>query len=141
MSQITFPVILLFSFRELKGRVAFCTRDFQVWHGGFSNRVSEAGPPFLPSERWRRFSPTVCVPKRFVSQTLRRQLTRPIRLMVRVYSSVCGYTNFLRGSSIRFTSSVTPLGRCCHIVVRRLGWAVYPPLNAQVSSMLNGGKT
>lgn len=66
MSQITFPVVLLFSFRELKGRVAFGTRDFQVWHDGFSNRVSEAGPPFLLSERWRRFSPHRVCSKRFV---------------------------------------------------------------------------
>ena len=76
MSQITFPVILLFSFRELKGRVAFCTRDFQVWHGGFSNRVSEAGPPFLPSERWRPlFFTTVCVQALCFSNTT-PQLTR-----------------------------------------------------------------
>lgn len=102
MSQITFPVILLFSFRELKGRIAFGTRDFQVWHDGFSNRVSEVGPPFLLSERWRRFSPPPCVFQALISQTLRPQLTRPIRLMGRVYSSVCGYTNFLRGSSLGY---------------------------------------
>ena len=39
VSQVTFPVILLFPFREHERSTALRTRDFKVWHRGFSTRV------------------------------------------------------------------------------------------------------
>ena len=41
MSQVTFPVILLFAFRKNERGAAFGTRYFKVWHRGFSTRVIE----------------------------------------------------------------------------------------------------
>ena len=41
MSQVTFPVILLFAFREHERGTALGTRYFKVWHRGFSVRVIE----------------------------------------------------------------------------------------------------
>ena len=80
MSQITFPVILLFAFSKSEGSVALRTRDFEVWHRGFSTRVDSrlstlffalrsAGVAFLSSTKlWSESA---------VSQTLRRKATRP----------------------------------------------------------------
>ena len=39
VSQVTFPVILLFPFREHERSTTLRTRDFKVWHRGFSTRV------------------------------------------------------------------------------------------------------
>ena len=47
MSQITFPVILLFSFRKCERSVALRTRDFEVWHRGFSTRGNRGRSPSL----------------------------------------------------------------------------------------------
>lgn len=79
MSQITFPVILLFAFRKCEGSVALRTRYLEVWHRGFSMRVEtrnstlfalrSAGVAFLSSTKLWCESP--------VSQTLRRKATRP----------------------------------------------------------------
>jgi hypothetical protein len=97
MSQITFPVILLFSFRELKRRVAFCTRDIQVWHGGFSKRVREARSTlFTFGAPASLFFTTVCVPSALVIKHYAEKLRVPIRLMGRVYSSEGRYTNYYR---------------------------------------------
>jgi len=72
VSQVSFSIVLLFSFRELKRRVAFCTRDLQIWHGGFLQERSARSS--LSSERRRRLSfNTLCVPKRLGHQTLRRK--------------------------------------------------------------------
>jgi hypothetical protein len=60
MGQVSFPIVLLFSFRELKRRVAFRTRDLQIWHGGFSKRVCEVPLSFLRSAGVA-FLPTRCV--------------------------------------------------------------------------------
>ena len=49
VSQVPFSIVLLFSFRELKRRVAFCTRDLQVWHGGFLQESSARSTLFLRS--------------------------------------------------------------------------------------------
>jgi hypothetical protein len=72
MSQITFPVILLFAFSKCEGSVALRTRDFEVWHRGFSTRVdSRLTTLFCSSERWRRvsFIHEVMVRKRCFSNT------------------------------------------------------------------------
>ena len=39
VSQITFPVILLFTFRKHERSAALRTCDIKVWHRGFSTRV------------------------------------------------------------------------------------------------------
>jgi hypothetical protein len=41
VSQVTFPVIILFAFREHERGAALGTRYFKVWHRGFSTRVIE----------------------------------------------------------------------------------------------------
>ena len=41
MSQVTFPVILLFPFREHERSTALRTRNFKIWHRGFSKRVKK----------------------------------------------------------------------------------------------------
>lgn len=80
MSQITFPVILLFSFRKCERGVALRTRYFEVWHRGFSMRMESrnstpslalrsAGVAFLSTTKLWCESP--------VSQTLRRKASRP----------------------------------------------------------------
>lgn len=72
MSQITFPVILLLAFSKCEGSVALRTRDFEVWHRGFSTRVdSRLSTLFCSSERWRRvsFIHEVMVRKRCFSNT------------------------------------------------------------------------
>lgn len=58
--QVSFSIVLLFSFRELKGRVAFCTSDLQVWHGGFSKRAAR-GPLSLLRSAGVAFLSTRCV--------------------------------------------------------------------------------
>ena len=79
MSQITFPVILLFSFRKCERSVALRTRYLEVWHRGFSMSAESrhstlfalrsAGVAFLSSTKlWSESA---------VSQTLRRKATRP----------------------------------------------------------------
>lgn len=57
MSQITFPVILLFAFCKRERRVALRTRYLEVWHRGFSVRAESRNPtPFCSLERWRHAS-------------------------------------------------------------------------------------
>ena len=79
MSQITFLVILLFAFRKCERSVALRTRDFEVWHRGFSMTVKSrnstlfahrsVGVAFLSSTKlWSEST---------VSQTLRPKATRP----------------------------------------------------------------
>ena len=85
MSQITFPVILLFAFRKCERSVALRTRYLEVWHRGFSMRVKSrnstlvalrsAGVAFLSSTKLWCESP--------VSQTLRRKASRPDWLIAR----------------------------------------------------------
>ena len=79
MSQITFPVILLFAFSKCERSVALRTRYLEVWHRGFSMKVESrhstlvalrsAGVAFLSSTKLWCESP--------VSQTLRRKASRP----------------------------------------------------------------
>jgi hypothetical protein len=72
MSEITFPVILLFAFRKCERSVALRTRYFEVWHRGFSTRAeSRNSALFCSSERWRRvsFIHEVMVRKRCFSNT------------------------------------------------------------------------
>jgi len=38
MSKVSFPVVLLFAFGKSERSVALRTRDFKVWHRGFSTR-------------------------------------------------------------------------------------------------------
>src|SRR5688572_6533239 len=47
MRQITFPVILLFAFRKCERSVALRTRDFEVFHRGFSTRGNRGRSPSL----------------------------------------------------------------------------------------------
>ena len=82
MSQITFPVILLFAFRKCERSAALRTRDFEVWHRGFSTRgesrsstlfaLRSAGVAFLSTHevmvRKRCFSNTT--PKSYASRRL-----------------------------------------------------------------------
>lgn len=60
VSQVSFSIVLLFSFRELKRRVAFRTRDLQIWHGGFSKRAAR-GPLSLLRSAGVAFHSTRCV--------------------------------------------------------------------------------
>jgi hypothetical protein len=54
MSQITFPVILLFAFSKRERRVALRTRYLEVWHRSFSTRMEARTPTLICSlERWR----------------------------------------------------------------------------------------
>ena len=39
MSQVTFPIVILFPFGKHERSAALRTRDFQIWHRGFSTRV------------------------------------------------------------------------------------------------------
>src|SRR5256885_14035023 len=41
MCKVTLSVILLFALRKHEGSAALRTRDFKVWHRGFSTRVIE----------------------------------------------------------------------------------------------------
>jgi|SRR5688500_7465949 len=79
MSKITFLVILLFAFSKCEWSAALRTRDFEVWHRGFSMKAESrnstlfalrsAGVAFLSSTRlWSESA---------VSQTLRRKASRP----------------------------------------------------------------
>ena len=72
MSQITFPVILLFAFSKCERRIALRTRYLEVWHRGFSMRVDSRNSTLVcSSERWRRvsFIHEVMVRKRCFSNT------------------------------------------------------------------------
>ena len=56
MGQVSFSIILLFAFCKFKRCVAFRTRDFKVWHRGFSKRAESRFHTLCSSERWRRVS-------------------------------------------------------------------------------------
>lgn len=79
MSEITFPVILLFAFRKCERRVALRTRYFEVWHRGFSTRAERGNPLSfaLRSAGVAFLSSTKLWCESAVSQTLRRKATRP----------------------------------------------------------------
>jgi hypothetical protein len=47
VSQVTFPVILLFPFRKHERSAALRTRNFKVWHRGFSTKVKTEDLHFL----------------------------------------------------------------------------------------------
>jgi hypothetical protein len=79
MSQITFPVVLLFAFSKREWRVALRTRYFEVWHRGFSVKAeSRNSALFCSLERWRHasFIHEVMVRKHCFSNTTPKS-TRP----------------------------------------------------------------
>ena len=79
MSQITFPVILLFAFSKCEGSAALRTRDFEVWHRGFSTRAESRNPTLfaLRSAGVAFLSSTKLWSESAGSQTLRRKASRP----------------------------------------------------------------
>lgn len=104
MSQITFPVILLFAFSKCERRVALRTRYLEVWHRGFSMSAESrhstlfalrsAGVAFLSSTKlWSESA---------VSQTLRRKATRPDGLIVAsVLQRISAFNNFVWRDLVR----------------------------------------
>ena len=56
VSQVPFPVILLFPFGKHERSTALRTHDFKVWHRGFSTRMKRGLSLSCSSERWRRVS-------------------------------------------------------------------------------------
>ena len=74
MSQITFPVILLFPFRKHERSAALRTCNFKVWHRGFSTRGAEDHPSLaLRSAGVAFLSTTGLWCESAFSQTLRRK--------------------------------------------------------------------
>ena len=104
MSQITFPVILLFAFSKCERRVALRTRYLEVWHRGFSMSAESrhstlfalrsAGVAFLSSTKlWSESA---------VSQTLRRKASRPDGLIVAsVLQRISAFNNFVWRNFVR----------------------------------------
>jgi len=97
MSQVTFPIVFLFTFRKGKRGIAFRTRDFKVWHRGFSTRLETEDFQALCSSECLRpgfFRPADCAESAF-SQTPNRGLTPSDTFdWAWVYSSGWVYSNF-----------------------------------------------
>jgi hypothetical protein len=79
MSQITFPVILLFAFSKCERRVALRTRYLEVWHRGFSMKAESRNSTFfaLRSAGVAFLSSTKLWSESAGSQTLRRKARVP----------------------------------------------------------------
>lgn len=85
MSQITFPVILLFAFSKRERRVALRTRYLEVWHRGFSVRADSRNSTLfaLWSAGVMLLSSTKLWFESTGFQTRRRKATRPDDLSCR----------------------------------------------------------
>ena len=104
MRQITFPVILLFAFRKCERSVALRTRDFEVWHRGFSTRADSRNSTLfaLRSAGVAFLSTTKLWCESAVSQTLRRKATRPDGLLAAsVLQRISAFNNFMWRNLVR----------------------------------------
>jgi hypothetical protein len=83
VSQVTFLVVLLFTFRKHERSAALRTHDFKVWHRGFSRRVKieESLSMLFGALALRFFQPQSCGTKALFSQTLRRKALASRRLV------------------------------------------------------------
>lgn len=83
MSQVSFPVVLLLAFRKRERSAALRTRDFKVWHRGFSMRAESRTPTLfaLRSAGVAFLSTTGCGAKALFLKHYAESLRRPDRLV------------------------------------------------------------